>query len=74
LAKLRKKGSAGTAAAKAIDREIGMIVQRLVGGKFPGRLSLEDQGRFAIGFYHQRAEDMARAKERKQNKEEGEQE
>jgi CRISPR-associated protein Csd1 len=60
-------------AAVAIEKEIQGVLARLPEPKFPGRLSLEDQGRFAIGFHHQRADSIARAKERKQKKEEGEQ-
>ena len=48
----------------AIQREIQQVHQLLAdqcGARFPGPLSLEDQGRFAIGFHHQRAESMARA-------------
>lgn len=34
------------------DREIGEIVERIA--EFPKRLSLEQQGMFALGYYHQR--------------------
>lgn len=48
-----------------IEKEIQEIHTRLAqcGGKFPATLSLEDQGRFAIGYHHQRAETMARRQE-----------
>lgn len=54
-------------AAVNIQRELDELFCELPGG-FPGQLSLEDQGRFAIGYHHQRAEDarrMAEAKARK---------
>ena len=35
------------------DGEIGRIVAGL-NGRFPAHLDLEGQGRFAIGYYHQR--------------------
>jgi len=61
----------------AVEREIQQIHQLLAnecGAKFPGPLNLEDQGRFAIGFHHQRAESMARATARKQENENSNQE
>jgi len=56
----------------AVEREIQQVHQLLAnqcGARFPGPLNLEDQGRFAIGFHHQRAESMARATARKQDNE-----
>ena len=56
----------------AVEREIQQVHQLLAnqcGARFPGPLNLEDQGRFAIGFHHQRAESMARATARKQENE-----
>ena len=70
---LRKLRRDNRGAAVAIEKEIHSILAQLPEPRFPKRLSLEDQGRFAIGFHHQRAEGMARAQERKQKKEEGEQ-
>jgi CRISPR-associated protein Csd1 len=61
-------------AAVNIEKEIQEIHLRLAGSgaKFPPRLSLEDQGRFAIGYHHQRAESMARAVARKQERRQNE--
>ena len=61
-------------AAVSIDREMQEIFARLAGAGavFPPALSLEDQGRFAIGFHHQRAEGMARAAARKQERQKNE--
>ena len=44
-------------------RQIEELHARLAerGAKYPPPLSLEDQGRFAIGFHHQRAEVTARS-------------
>ena len=61
----------------AVEREIQQIHQLLAnqcGARFPGPLNLEDQGRFAIGFHHQKAESMARAAARKQENENSNQE
>jgi CRISPR-associated protein Csd1 len=46
-----------------IQRDIEDVVQRI--GAFPNILTLKDQGRFALGYYHQRAADRAAASERK---------
>ena len=37
-----------------------------LGDKFPPSLSLEQQGRFALGYYHQKAEYRRRTSERKE--------
>jgi CRISPR-associated protein Csd1 len=47
LSKLENRGRAVN-----LERRIGEIVDGL--GDFPAQLSLTDQGRFAIGYYHQR--------------------
>ena len=40
--------------AVTIEKNIGEIVDKLP-SEFPSTLSIEDQGRFAIGYYHQRS-------------------
>ena len=57
-------------ASVAIERQIAELHERLAqqGARFPGLLSLEDQGRFAIGFHHQRAEAVHRIHEAKARK------
>ena len=52
LASLRKSGSGGL--GHWFDREIDAVLGRL-GTAFPRSLRLEEQGRFAIGYHHQRA-------------------
>lgn len=49
LAKVRKERPG---LAHNLEREIGEIIGGL-GSQFPRSLKLEDQGRFAIGYYHQ---------------------
>jgi CRISPR-associated protein Csd1 len=57
-------------AAVCIQQEISELHERLAkqGAKFPGPLSLEDQGRFAIGYHHQKAEASRRIEEAKARK------
>lgn len=52
LAVLRKGDKGGLSVW--FDKEIGDILGE-IGTVFPRSLSIEDQGRFAIGYYHQRA-------------------
>ena len=47
LSKLDSRGRAVN-----LEKRIGEIMDGI--GDFPGQLSLADQGRFAIGYYHQR--------------------
>jgi CRISPR-associated protein Csd1 len=67
---LRKLRRDNRGAAVAIEREMHEILQQLNGGeaRFPGQLNLEDQGRFALGFHHQRAASLSRARERREEK------
>jgi CRISPR-associated protein Csd1 len=65
LARLRKdKG----AIYQAIDGRITEILARLR-GEFPAVLTLKDQARFALGYYHQKAEDRAAARVRRELRE-----
>lgn len=57
IAKLENKGRAVN-----LEKIIGEIVNDIT--DFPGHLSLDDQGRFAIGYYHQR-QDFFTKKENK---------
>jgi len=50
LSNMRKKDKGGL--AHTIEKEIGAIIDGL-GDTFPKHLKIEDQGRFAIGYYHQ---------------------
>ena len=61
-------------AAVNIEKEIQEIYVRLaeVGAVFPPALSLENQGRFAIGYHHQRAESIARGIAKKQERQQNE--
>lgn len=50
LSNMRKKDKGGL--AHKIETEMGAIIDGL-GDSFPRSLRIEDQGRFAIGYYHQ---------------------
>ncbi|PAU77165.1 type I-C CRISPR-associated protein Cas8c/Csd1 [Halomonas salipaludis] len=50
LSNMRKKDKGGL--AHKIEGEIGTIIDGL-GDRFPKNLPIEEQGRFAIGYYHQ---------------------
>lgn len=52
IAKLRKGDERDKGAARGIEREVAQIIDKLP-TRFPSHLSIEDQGRFAIGYYHQ---------------------
>lgn len=66
LQKLRReKPGARVAIEKEIDRLCGEIEQACA-YRFPQALDLDGQGRFALGYHHQRAHHMAQAREYKQ--------
>jgi CRISPR-associated protein Csd1 len=54
----------------AIQRHLFELHEKLQpsdGGPYPGKLSLEGQGLFALGYYHQKAASIAQARDRKQS-------
>lgn len=61
-AHLKKLRRDNPGAAYSIEQRLHELSEAL-GMKYPGQQSLEDQGRFAIGFHHQKAEDQRRIKE-----------
>jgi CRISPR-associated protein Csd1 len=67
LKKLRRDNPG---AAVAIQRELQTLHEILArnGARFPGQLGLEDQGRFAIGFHHQKADTARRIREAKERR------
>ena len=57
-------------AAVNLERQIAEIMSKLdAAGAFPPHLSLDDQGRFAVGYYHQRQDFFAK-KDKSTSKEE----
>lgn len=67
LGKLRKERYG---AYVALQDRLETVMENLAG--FPKVLSLEEQGWFSLGYYHQRAWDRARAKARKEGQLQGE--
>jgi CRISPR-associated protein Csd1 len=55
VAKLRKGDPKEQGAAVGLEKEMQSIVDGLE-SDLPRSLKLEDQGRFAIGYYHQRSD------------------
>jgi CRISPR-associated protein Csd1 len=51
----------------ALDQRLIEILEKL--GTFPATLTIEEQARFALGYYHQRAADRAAARARRELKE-----
>lgn len=56
-------GGVATNAAKDFES-----ITTALGTSFPPTLDLEEQGRFALGYYHQKAEYRRRSNERKEQK------
>lgn len=50
LAKIRNSGKSTI----WLDKQMGEIMNRISADGIPSTLNLEDQGRFAVGYYHQR--------------------
>lgn len=61
IAKLENRGEAVN-----LEKLVGSITDGIVSNGFPAHLTLEDQGRFAIGYYHQR-QDFFRKKDDNDN-------
>jgi CRISPR-associated protein Csd1 len=47
-------------------QELHNLLQPLASGAFPGKLGLDGQGLFALGYYHQKARSRSQAQDRKQ--------
>jgi CRISPR-associated protein Csd1 len=59
IAKLRKNHKEGL--AQSLEKQIEDILAAI--NNFPATLTVKEQALFALGYYHQRASDRARAKE-----------
>lgn len=69
LQKLNRRPSVRTAIEKQVEE-----LHLLLAGRFPAALPLEGQGRFAIGYYHERAHQFETARERRSAREASERE
>lgn len=66
---LRKLRRDKPSAAYAIDgrlQELHNLLQPSASGAYPGKLGLDGQGLFALGYYHQKARSRSLAQDRKQ--------
>jgi CRISPR-associated protein Csd1 len=63
----KAEGEGGWKKGKAINAQKDFeAITFALGDKFPATLDLEGQGRFALGYYHQKAEVRRRSAERKE--------
>lgn len=53
-----------------LEQELAQLSAKLSRGAFPTMLSPEDQGRFALGFYHEKADQILGRKDAKRKKQE----
>ena len=68
---MRKLQRENRGAAVAIDQriqELHVLLEQAAGYRFPPMLTLEDQGRFALGYHHQRSYSIAQARAKKEEK------
>ncbi|MHB1954877.1 MAG: type I-C CRISPR-associated protein Cas8c/Csd1, partial [Sulfobacillus sp.] len=69
LKKLRRMDRGAAYAIEKKLMEIENLLQPDRNGPYPSNLSLEEQGLFALGYYHQKAWSIAQARDRKQSNE-----
>ncbi|HET6842581.1 MAG TPA: type I-C CRISPR-associated protein Cas8c/Csd1 [Candidatus Angelobacter sp.] len=69
LRKLQRENRGAAVSIEQRIQELHILLEKAAGYAFPSMLSLQDQGRFALGFYHQKAHSMMQAKARKEEKE-----
>jgi len=63
----KSEGEGGWKKGKAINAQKDLeTITCALGDQFPATLDLEGQGRFALGYYHQKAEVHRRSAERKE--------
>jgi len=77
LRKLRRDRRGAMVAIESRIRNLCVDLERAASYRFPASLDLADQGRFALGYHHQRAQDLAQAravKDRKASEENAEDE
>ncbi|HUZ95878.1 MAG TPA: type I-C CRISPR-associated protein Cas8c/Csd1 [Edaphobacter sp.] len=66
LRKLRRDNPPAAYAIDARLQELHNLLQPSASGAYPGKLGLEGQGLFALGYYHQKARSRSKAQDRKQ--------
>ncbi|HUN83346.1 MAG TPA: type I-C CRISPR-associated protein Cas8c/Csd1 [Terracidiphilus sp.] len=65
LRKLRRDNPPAAYAIDARLQELHNLLQPSASGAYPGKLGLEGQGLFALGYYHQKARSRTQAQDRK---------
>jgi CRISPR-associated protein Csd1 len=65
LRELRRRNPSSAIAMEQRLQGIGCVLEQSTQLKFPSILSLIDQGRFALGYYHQRSHSLAQARPRR---------
>jgi CRISPR-associated protein Csd1 len=65
LRKLRRDNPPAAYAIDARLQELHSLLQPSTTGAYPGKLGLEGQGLFALGYYHQKARSRTQAQDRK---------
>jgi CRISPR-associated protein Csd1 len=68
MQKLRRKNPGARVRIERDLQQLHSIIAEQCGARFPGPMSLEEQGRFAIGFHHQKAQSMQAAVDNKEKK------
>jgi CRISPR-associated protein Csd1 len=68
LRKLRRDNRAAAVAIDARLQELHELLAPSADGAYPGKLSLEGQGLFALGYYHQKARSRAEAADKQAQK------
>lgn len=68
LRKLRRDKRGAMLRLEQQIREILSQIEQTAGYRFPASLDLDGQGRFVLGYHHQRAADVAAAKRTKESK------
>jgi CRISPR-associated protein Csd1 len=71
LRKLRRDNAPAAYAIDARLQELHDLLQPSASGAYPGKLGLEGQGLFVLGYYHQKARSRSQAQDRKQANEAG---
>jgi len=66
LRKLRRKKPGAAYAIDGCLQELHDLLQPSASGAYPGKLSLDGQGLFVLGYYHQKARSRIQAQNRKQ--------
>lgn len=66
LRKLRRDKPSAAYAIDARLQELHNLLQPSASGAYPGKLGLDGQGLFALGYYHQKARSRSEARDRQQ--------